>query len=399
VGRASLPLVAAIALLAASVFACPRPASSQERPKAPAPRKPQAAQRPVERIDGVLEPIRKRHDLPALGGAVVIRDRMTAVGATGVRKYGSEAKVTIDDRWHLGSCTKAMTATLVARLVERGRLRWETTLGESFPKLRDRMDPAYRDVTLELLLGNRGGAPHELSAGGLWGRLRKRRGTPEQQRRQLLHGVVTRPPQEEPGTKFVYSNAGFAIAGHVAETREGKAWEDLMRAEVFGPLGMQSAGFGAPGDAERPDQPWGHRAAKGTSISVPPAPTADNPPAIGPAGTVHATLGDWAKFVAAHLEGEPGRSRLLPAKTFRKLHTPLEGQEYALGWTVTERKWARGRTLTHAGSNTVWYCVVWMAPDRGFAVLVTCNQGGDAARKACDEAAWALIQRTVANLR
>jgi hypothetical protein len=40
----------------------------------------------------------------------------------------------------------------------------------------------------------------------------------------------------------------------------------------------------------------------------------------------------------------------------------------------------------------MWYCVTWIAPERDFAVLVTCNQGGDAAVKACDDASWALIQ-------
>jgi hypothetical protein len=49
--------------------------------------------------------------------------------------------------------------------------------------------------------------------------------------------------------------------------------------------------------------------------------------------------------------------------------------------------------LTHAGSNTMNYAVVWMAPKRDFAALVCTNQGGDAAAKACDEAAGALIKR------
>ncbi len=60
---------------------------------------------------------------------------------------------------------------------------------------------------------------------------------------------------------------------------------------------------------------------------------------------------------------------------------------------MTQRSWARGPVLTHAGSNRMWYCVVWMAPERGFAVLATCNQGGDVAAKACDEVAAALIRR------
>ncbi|HLV79318.1 MAG TPA: hypothetical protein VKT32_03520, partial [Chthonomonadaceae bacterium] len=77
---------------------------------------------------------------------------------------------------------------------------------------------------------------------------------------------------------------------------------------------------------------------------------------------------------------------------FQYLHTPLFGGDYAAGWVVTDRNWGGGRVLMHNGSNNQNYSVVWMAPLRDFAVLVATNQGGDAAAKACDEAASALIQ-------
>lgn len=55
--------------------------------------------------------------------------------------------------------------------------------------------------------------------------------------------------------------------------------------------------------------------------------------------------------------------------------------------------------LTHSGSNTAWFCVVWMAPEKGFAVVVCTNEGREPAPKACDEAAWALIQDHLAARR
>ena len=105
------------------------------------------------------------------------------------------------------------------------------------------------------------------------------------------------------------------------------------------------------------------------------------------------TLSDWARFVRLHLLGARGRTRFLTAATFRKLHAPIEGQDYALGWVSVERSWGGGQpVLTHAGSNTLWYVVVWIAPKRNFAVLVATNEGGDRAAKGTDQAAWALIQ-------
>ncbi len=83
---------------------------------------------------------------------------------------------------------------------------------------------------------------------------------------------------------------------------------------------------------------------------------------------------------------------MLQPATFDKLHTPSANEpRYALGWRVVERRWGGGDVLTHTGGNTMWFAVTWLAPKRGFAVLVACNQGGDEAEKACDEAASALI--------
>jgi CubicO group peptidase (beta-lactamase class C family) len=354
-------------------------------------------------LNEILKPIREKHDLPALAAAIVTADGIRAIGATGVRRAGHDEPVTTDDLWHLGSCTKAMTATLVARLVEQGKLRWTTSLGEAFPELRQGMDPAWSAVTLEQLLTNRGGAPQGLDRDGLWGRLWEHEGTPTSARRMLLEGVLKHPPEYPPGSRFLYSNANYAIAGHVAETVMGVPWEELIRREVFEPLGISSAGFGAPGHAQdRADQPWGHKG--GTPIA--PGPGADNPAAIGPAGIVHMSLPDWGRFVRAHLlaaEGTPvtgtdGKAFLTP-ESWKKLHTPPAGGDYAMGWLVSTRPWAKGDrpgdsglVLTHNGSNTLWFCVTWLAPERGFAVLVTSNVGGDEAQQGTDEAAFAVIQ-------
>jgi CubicO group peptidase (beta-lactamase class C family) len=330
---------------------------------------------------------------------------------------GADVPVTIDDQWHIGSDSKAMTATVIGVLVDQGKLRWDTTLGEVFPELRATMDPAYRDVTIEQLLRHRAGLPADLNEGGLWEKLRKREGAPTEQRRVLLEGVLTRPPAGPPGTKFIYSNAGYAVAGAMAERITGQSWEELMRTMLFEPLGMKSAGFGAPGASGADTrsstapaavrQPWGHAAdSSGKFTPVPPGPLADNPPALAPAGTVHCSLADWAKFVALHLRGArdeltPVESKLIKAETIRRLQTPPEsrqtpqGAEYACGWAVVERPWG-GRVLTHAGSNTMWFAVVWLAPQRDFAVLVTTNAAGPAAEKACDLAASELIKRATA---
>ena len=338
-------------------------------------------------LSPLLAPILRQHDLPGMVAAVVKGDRIVAAGVAGVRHRGGNEKIGLSDQFHIGSDTKAMTATLCAILVEEGKLSWETTIADVFPELKQKMRPAWRAVTLRQLLTHRGGMPASLDEDGLWARLWTIR-EPVKARQTLLEGVLAHDPIAPPGTKFLYSNAGYAVAGHMAEYVTGTAWEELMRRRIFRPLGMSTAGFGAPGKAGAVDEPWGHTE-KGEPVE--PGPRADNPPAIGPAGTVHCSIEDWAKFISMHLRGESGRAKFLKAQTFKMLHTSPEGSDYAMGWGVLKRDWAGGITLTHAGSNTMWYAVAWLAPKRDFAVLVCCNQGGDQAAKACDEVAAKLV--------
>ena len=96
---------------------------------------------------------------------------------------------------------------------------------------------------------------------------------------------------------------------------------------------------------------------------------------------------EWARYVQMHLRGACGKKDLLPSSVLRQLQAPFrKGSPYARGWMAGERSWAGGKVLSHSGSNTMWYCVVWIAPKKDLAILVTCNQGGDNAFKACDAA-------------
>lgn len=355
----------------------------------------------VRDLSSLLDPIIRKHDVPGMVAGIVVGDRLVASARAGVRMRGAPDTVNLDDRFHIGSCTKAMTATMCAILVEDGLLRWDTTLAEVFPDLAPKMHEQYRNVTLAQLLANRGGAPSDLNADGLWGKLWNAKGTPREARRMLLEGVVMREPAYPPGTKDLYSNAGFAMAGHIAETVAGRDYEELVRERLFAPLRMDSCGWGPPGRPGTIDQPRGHR--DNDKPVEPDATGSDNPPAISPAGRLHCTLADWSKFVSIHLRGDarnPNREcTLLEPGTFERLHTPPDSlSDYALGWARPSRPWARGEmrgstghVLTHAGSNSMWFCVTWIAPERDFAVLVMCNDG-KGGNKACDEAAWAMIQ-------
>jgi hypothetical protein len=124
------------------------------------------------------------------------------------------------------------------------------------------------------------------------------------------------------------------------------------------------------------EQPWGHSLATGSLEPY----FVDNPPGIGPAGVVHCSMADWGRFLADQSAGDRGDPALLAAASYDRLHTMWPGGDYALGWGVTTRAWAGGTVYTHAGSNTLWLSIVWLAPaiDTTFFGVVNAVMPGDA---------------------
>lgn len=321
--------------------------------------------------------LRARHGLPALGVARVTRDGLAGLGVDGVRCWGAPAPVKADDAWHLGSCTKAITATLAARLVAARHLDWETRLGEVWDPAD--LHPAWRAVTLRMLLCHRSGLGLNF-ADELWEREVRGGATTRVQREALVRETLHSPPPHAPGGTTVYSNAGIMVAGAMLERVKDRDWETLTHGEVFAPLGMHSSGFGAPATVQSPDALRGHVRHESTWAAIPIGPGDDNPAATGPAGTVHASLGDWARFVSAHLREDPD---YLPERAWSVLHNAgAPGWEYAPGWLADSPPWARGRALHHLGSNGFWVAEASLALDRGVAVLVTTNVADDSAAPA-----------------
>lgn len=341
------------------------------------------------KIVAALEAIRVKHGVPALGAAVVTSRGVTAVGVTGVRKIGTTVAATPNDLWHLGSDTKAMTAVVIGALVEQGKLTWETTIDTVLAAHVASAPEAFRKITVLQLLSHRAGLVANID----WRGAARAPGGPRAQRLAALPAMAATPLSSAPGTTYSYSNLGYVLAAAMAEAAANRPWEDLIDGIVFARLGMMSCGFGGVGTPGQIDQPWPHGAA-GTPMTTN-GPEADNPAMMGPAGTVHCSLGDWGRFVADQLAGHNGTAGVLQPATYAQMHAPPFGGSYAAGWLVTSRPWGGGTVYTHNGSNTMNFATVWMAPARDFAVLIVTNRGGAAAQQATDEAAAALIAMRV----
>ena len=324
-------------------------------------------------INATLTPLLTEFSVPALAAAVTDGSDLLALGVVGIRKSDDTASVKLSDRFHLGSCTKAMTATLLATLVEEGALSWDTRLSDAFPNID--VDVGYANVTLAQLLGHRGGAWDDL-----YGEhadtvsLIPLNESVSDQRSWLTNEILRQPPERDLG-EFAYSNASYVIVASAMEAVSGKSWEELTRTRLFEPLGMTSCGFGAPGSPASVDQPWGHYVEDGVVVTYEPG-VEDLPSWIGPAGLVHCTVYDWAKFAALHIRGAKGQASFASAASFQRMHTPVPGpgEPYALGWEIHDLPDVPGGALSHTGSNLRWTSQVWIFPDVDRAFVSVTNQ-------------------------
>jgi CubicO group peptidase (beta-lactamase class C family) len=294
---------------------------------------------------------------PGMIAAIISSEGVIAIASAGERKAGSGIAFTTNDVVHLGSCGKAMTATMLATLVAEGKLSWDTKLIEAIPEIKNRIHSDYHKITLWKLLTHHAGIPKNPTDEGAYlsKEIKKRR-------LAILEDNFKSPATYEID-KFHYSNFGYIIAACMAEQITGLSWEVLMKQRLFDPLGMSSAGFGNPNKSKSIDQPWGHH--KRVWKWWPSESYYEE--AINPAGRVHCSVEDWAKFLSLQLKSE---NPILERKYLDKLIEPVDGHFYAGGWGVAEYPWANGITFNHSGSNEIWYASVLVAPklDRAFVV-------------------------------
>jgi CubicO group peptidase (beta-lactamase class C family) len=318
----------------------------------------------AERFRGGLADIHKRHGVPAVSVAVYSAGGLEAAEALGLRRVVEPIRVELSDRFFIGSITKPLTATVAATMVDAGLIAWTTTPAQVWPSEAGRMHPRMRAVTLRQLLSHEAGIvpftkDEEMSGAPAAS------GAPREQRSTFARWILAQPPTSAIGSHR-YSNAGYGVAAAMMETLAGRAWEDLVRERVFEPLAMSSCGFGWPRSAG--DQPHGHRLSAGRCTEGTESQSRGLPASIAPAGDIHCSVSDLARFGEAHLLGTAGRHPLLRTETFRGMHTPTGNEEYVLGWNLQEIGWG------HLGGVTQgWHASLFVSPARRIVVAVATN--------------------------
>jgi CubicO group peptidase (beta-lactamase class C family) len=272
------------------------------------------------------------------------------------------------------------------------------------------MSAGVKDITLEQLLSHTSGVPGDRNehiplisfsvaddAMNLDG-----------MRAVLVARLVTLPLAAPPGQRFEYSNLGYTLAGAMMERVTGKTWEELVAVGIFDPLKMSSAGFGPQSTMGRVDAPLGHAADKDGKVRAFLAgPSGDNPPIIGPAGTAHMSVLDFATWAAWNAtEGRSGPPLVkpetvakmqtkvvdMPPKPDAPVGTPSSGG-YGLGWGTVTLPFSPEPFVFHGGSNNMNLAYILLQPKKRLGLVAMTNISGPKANDALMAIAEALYKR------
>jgi CubicO group peptidase (beta-lactamase class C family) len=369
------------------------PPSSGARTAAAAPRAAAVASavkpaEPAFDLQTVLARV-DRDGVPALAAAWVRSEGPAYAAAVGARRSIGGTPVQPSDVFRIGSCTKSMTATLAAMLVEDGRIGWDTPLGQALPDLAPSMHAAHRGVSLEQLLTHRAGLAASTSVFE-----RPAAFLLPGNRQERVRALLSAEPAYAPGTSFLYSNAGPVVAAVALERAATAPYEELVEHRIFVPLGMQSCRFGHPAAAS-PDAPLGH--VRLGPLHLPRPPRDAVPAWANPAGGASCSVGDVATYARMHLRGLRGHDGLLRSETVRRLHTPApwngatDDERYGAGWRLLGA--SDGTTASwHNGSEGTYYAEIVILPSADLAVVVVANAGASSAEAPARRARRAILR-------
>ena len=355
--------------------------------------------REVAEIDRVVDDVVRRYALPGVAVGVVADGEVSYRGTRGELAAGSGQPVNADTVFKIASLTKAMTTAVLARLVDAGKLDWHDPVIKHLPHFRmhDPWVTTHMQVR-DLLIHNSG-----LGAGAgdlmLW---------PEPNaftREDIVAGLAHLKPVHGFRERYAYDNLLYVVAGEVAAAAGGKPYAQLVREQIFRPLGMDRCQVGgwsrdAVGNVAQPHMRDG---ARNVVVRADGALVPDSPSMA--AGGVRCSLDDMLKWVRAWLQ-EPEPARPWLSETQRRalwtLHTPMpisarmrdwDGTRmygYGYGWRVSdvEGHWK----VAHTGTLMGMYASLVLLPDQGRGFVILINGEADDARTVLEQA---LLKRFV----
>jgi CubicO group peptidase (beta-lactamase class C family) len=321
-----------------------------------------------EELQTRLSDLIAEHGVPGAQLAVLDGDEIVE-SAAGVLSLRTGCPTTPDALFLPGSIGKLYTATLILKLVEEGRVDLDTPIRAYLPEFRVQDEQAAEIVTPRNLLSHTSGfdGDHFTDTG---------RG--DDALALYVAGCTDLPQIASPGLIWSYSNSGYSILGRIVEVLYGATFEDVLREEIFAPLGLEHTVSFADEAIVHPvsvGHDFGPEDPKQLTVSSPWALAR----AFGPMGSaVIASAGDVLRFVQPHLEGDG--KKLLDAKLVAAMQEQqvglvddMLGQGWGLGWILDS--WGEVDVIGHDGNSIGQNAFMRVAPGERFGFCLQTNVG------------------------
>lgn len=323
----------------------------------------------TEHIEDELQIFLKKTGAPAVGAGVIDVNSAQQIMVAGQRSRTDNTPVTTDNTWHIGSCTKSMTAVLFGLLIDRGLTSWDAPITSLFPDLEE-INPGWKQRSVASVFFCRAGMPANLSIPAMFSAWKDQRPL-EQQRTELAINTFRKQPGRD--GRFRYSNVGYILIGAAIDRLTGVPFETALDEYLFKPLGITSVGYGPPphilGHSGKLRLPGGILLLKGKPKAAD-NPRSDNPPLASSAGTLYLTLSDWARFLSVFLKSND--ETVVPNRVIDQL---LDGPANYQMLKGIARAQMPGIDFGMQGSNTMWAAAVLIMNDREKISFTVCNDG------------------------
>ncbi len=334
-----------------------------------------AAARALEGFDAFVDAALKTWNVPGIAVAIVKDGEVVLAKGYGLRNVEKKLPVTEDTLFAIGSATKAFTVMSLGVLVDDGKLDWDVPVKDYLPSFALADEFASARMTPRDLVTHRSGLPrHDL----VWYNA-------PLSRAEIFARLRYLEPNADFRAKWQYQNLMFLTAGYLAGEVAGKSWEDLVRARIFGPLGMTASNFSVEESKKAADfaAPYTEKDEKVSEIPF------RNIDAVGPAGSINSNLTDmvrWLKLQLSNGTAGGGGIRVVGEANLAEMHQPQmvmrqEGKDpeiilptYAMGWFVESY---RGKKRVHHGGNIDGFsAMVTFLPAEKLGVVALANLDG-----------------------
>lgn len=326
--------------------------------------------------------------LPGAAIAIVHGGEIALTKGYGLRDIERRRPMLSNTLYPIASTSKPLNATLLATLVDEGRLAWDDRVARYLPEFALSGTSASAEVSIRDLLSMRTGLPRH---DWLWlSAAFDRTSIPS----RIRHLDLSQGFRQS----FQYCNLSSTLAGIVAERLTGESWEALVDARILQPLGMTQTRFGPPSEDRivtayhethgrelRATHPW-----HGSRTTAPAG------------GWVYSTIEDmsrWLCFNLGHVDG--GASKILTAERAEELRSGqmVIGREidglgfnasYGLGWIIdTHRGYRR---YSHGGYLDDVQSDIHLYPELDLGILTVTNFGPPRLAGAINETILGLVQ-------